>query len=118
MTRIRRVYVAGRFTAPSRWEEEKNVREAESVGYRVASVGAYPVIPHSSTRHYFIGVRPPEFWYEATMAEMRTCDAVVMVPGWTQSVGAVAEKSEAERLGIPVFIHVRDLVTWLAQQTD
>jgi len=47
------------------------------------------------------------------MAEMRTCDAVLMVPGWAQSVGAVAEKAEAERLGIPVFLHVRDLVEWL-----
>ncbi|MDD5542924.1 MAG: DUF1937 family protein [Acidobacteriia bacterium] len=111
--RIKRCYVAGAFTADTRWQEEQNVRNAEAVGYRVALAGCYPVIPHANTRHYFLGIQTPQFWYEATMAEMMTCDAVVMVPGWAQSVGAVAEKAEAERLDIPVFLHVRDLVTWL-----
>jgi len=115
---IKRVFICGPYTSPDRWQEEQNVRSAEEVGYRVAQAGAYPVIPHANTRHYFSGIQTPQFWYAATMAEMRTCDALVMVPGWAQSTGAVAEKAEAERLGIPVFLHVRDIIKCLETEGE
>jgi len=111
--RIARVYVAGPYTAPTRWEEEQHVRRAEAVGYRVAQVGAYPVIPHTNARPLFSDLHDAAWWYAATIAELRTCDAVIMVSGWRQSVGAVGEKHEAETLGIPVFLHIRELTDWL-----
>jgi hypothetical protein len=44
-----------------------------------------------------------EWWLEATMDELRTCDAVVCVPGSDESRGTQAEIAEARRLCMPVF---------------
>lgn len=115
---IKRVYIAGPYTGDTRWEQEENVRRAEAMGYQVALLGAYPVIPHANTRHYFSDAQPPTFWYEATMDELQTCHALMMVPGWSSSKGAKAEKAEAERLGIPVFIKIRDLNALLGELPD
>jgi len=112
---IRRVYIAGPYAADTKWEEEQNVRRAEEVGYEVARLGAYPVIPHANTRHYFSDVQPPDFWYAATMAEMKTCDAVLLVDGWKGSVGATAEAEEAFIDGIYVFTEIHKLEGWLRE---
>jgi hypothetical protein len=117
MKKIFRVYVAGPYAAATRWEEEQHVRRAEAVGYEVARRGAYPVIPHTNTRPLFSDLHDADWWYAATLAELRTCDAVVLVPGWRQSTGATREKEAAEQAGIPVFLHVRDLEGWFATRT-
>jgi hypothetical protein len=41
---------------------------------------------------------------------LRVCDAVLLTTGWSRSPGAQAEKKHAERLGIPVFMSLEDLV--------
>lgn len=111
--RIPLVYVAGPYAATTRWEEEQNVRHAEAVGYNVADAGAMPVIPHTNTRPHFSDLNSAEWWYEATVELMRRCDAVMMVPGWKQSKGSVAERTEAERIGLPVFLTLRELTEWI-----
>jgi len=114
----RLVYIAGPYRAANRWEEECNVRKAEAIGFSVAVLGAYPIIPHANTRPYFGDAQRAEFWLEGTLELMRRCDAVVMVEGWEKSEGARVEKDEAERLGIPVFgaasgDGLRGLTIWL-----
>lgn len=106
------VYIAGKFTAPTPRQIEENVRRAESLGMEVVMLGASPLIPHANTRN-FVGTATPEFWYEATLALMITCDAVLTVPGWEESKGAAEEVRVAIMEGIPVF-HVPALLgRWL-----
>jgi hypothetical protein len=81
--------------------EERNVHRAREVGVMLARLGAYPVIPHSNTAH-FDGEAPDELWLAGTLELMRRCDGVVLVGAWTKSSGALAERAEAERLGLPV----------------
>ncbi len=101
---MRVVYIAGPFRAPTSWGVAQNVRAAEVVGLLVANAGAMPLIPHANTAH-FDGEATGQFWLDGTMELMRRCDAVVLVPGWEGSVGACAEKAEADRLGLPVFAY-------------
>lgn len=58
------------------------------------------------------------FWLEATLDELRTCDAVVVVPGYQTSSGTLAEIDEAKKLGLPVFygevVHIEGFPTLLA----
>ena len=96
------VYIAGKFRGKTAWHVARNVRAAEEVGYQVAALGAMPLIPHANTAH-FDGTLTAEFWLEGTMELLRRCDAVIMVPGWLDSKGALAERAEAGRLGLPVF---------------
>ncbi|HVZ89589.1 MAG TPA: DUF1937 family protein [Polyangia bacterium] len=105
---MRVVYVAGRYRAENAWLVAENIRAAERVGYEVASLGLMPLIPHANTAH-FDGTMSPEFWLEGTMELLRRCDAIVMVPGWEQSQGAVAERAEAFRLGKQVFDSIDEM---------
>jgi len=113
MNSIPRVYIAGPFTAKTRWEEEQNVRQAEGLGYAVAELGAYPVIPHTNTRPLFIDLQTPEWWYVATLESMFTCNAVLLTADWQESTGARNEKEQAEKRGIPVFYTLTELYKWL-----
>lgn len=49
-------------------------------------------------------------WLAIDFAWIKTCYAVLRLPG--EDVGADAEVAEANRLGIPVFDRVVDLVEW------
>jgi len=109
---MRIVYVAGRFRGPTAWAIETNIRRAEEVGFAVSQLGAMPLIPHANTR-WFHGEGTEQFWLDGTLELLRRCDAVMMVAGWEQSVGARGEKAEAERLGMPVFTKIEDLEWWL-----
>jgi nucleoside 2-deoxyribosyltransferase len=100
---MRLVYIAGPLFAPNDWAIRQNIHRAAEVGFAVAEAGAYPLIPHTNTGAVFIGTITPEWWYAGTLEALRRCDAVMMVQGWPDSKGAVAEREEAKRLGKPVF---------------
>jgi len=113
---IKLVYLAGPYRADTRWDEESNVRRAEEVAYLVAQTGAFPVTPHANTRPYFADAQPPEFWLAATLELMRRCDIVVMLPGWSRSEGAKAERVEAMLLGKMVFDDLATFCRWMEGQ--
>ena len=108
------VYVAGPYSAPTRFETESNVHRAEALGVQVARAGAYPVIPHSNTRPYFEDLQGHDFWLAGTMQLMRRCDAVILLENWHQSSGAKAEVDEASAIGLPVFTNIDALKSWLS----
>ncbi len=108
------IYVAGRFSAPTREGVEANIHAAALVGLEVAKLGACPVVPHSNTSlPEYEDVQPYQFWIEATMEMLRRCNGVVLVPGWEESSGARGEVAEAQRLGLPVFRTLAELEHWL-----
>jgi hypothetical protein len=96
------VYVAGPYRAPTAWGVECNIVAARQLGARIATLGGYPIIPHSNTSH-FDGLAPDELWLAGTLELMRRCDAVVFGQGCLFSSGSRAEREEAERLKMPVF---------------
>lgn len=113
------VYVAGPFRGKTAWDVERNIREAEELGFRVAQVGAMPLIPHANTR-FFNGTLTDEFWLAGTLELLRRCDALVKTHRWEVSSGARAEVKEARALGIPVFSHL-DLVRlkdWIEERKE
>jgi hypothetical protein len=95
------VYIAGPYRAPTTWGIAQNIHAAKEAGAIVASLGAYPVIPHSNTAH-MDGIASDDLWLAGTLELMRRCDAVVMVHGWQRSTGSKAEHAEAIRLGLPI----------------
>lgn len=99
---MRLVYIAGPYTAPTRCGIAANVQRAREVADRVNRAGAFAVCPHLLGD----GIEDSgdaEFWYEGTLEVMRRCDAVVLVPGWKNSSGAIKEEAEATARGMPVF---------------
>lgn len=104
------VYVASPYTLGG---VEANVVASIEAGEAIVATGkAIPVLPLLS--HLWEVNRPHsyEFWIHYTMWLLSTCDMVVRLPG--ESKGADGEVAEAERLGLPVFFGLDDLLAELA----
>lgn len=114
---MRLVYIAGPYTAATAIERTGNIHSARERAVDVVRVvpGIFPVVPH------LLGAGWEDegsaaFWYAATLEVMRRCDAVLVLPTWKASKGAVAEVEEALRLGLPVFQTVTELARWSSQK--
>lgn len=100
MSRPRRIYVAGPYTA----DPEACTAEAIAVGNAVLDAGHAPFVPH--LHHYWHtvhGERHYEDWMRIDLAWLVTADLVIRMPG--ESPGADREVVLARENAIPV-------VTW------
>jgi hypothetical protein len=101
------VYVSGPYTAATVERTLEHIKQAEIAGDAIRSGGSYALVVHSEGLPYAKGelddTHGAQYWYEETLEKMRRCDAVVMLPGWQQSIGCLNEYAEAKRLGIPVY---------------
>lgn len=109
------VYVAGPFRGPNAWEVECNIRRAEALALEVWRLGVAAICPHANTR-FFSGAADDSVWLAGDIEILRRCDAILLVPGWSNSSGTRAEVKFAESNGIPIFTLVRDLKMWLELQ--
>lgn len=88
-------YIAGKFSG----DVENNIKAAIEWGVWANSKGAFPVIPHSNTSDpRFEKQQSYEFWIIATSWLLTKCDAVLFIPGWFHSSGAMKEYFLAERI--------------------
>jgi len=78
------------------------------VADRLIHLGFAPFVPHL---YHFLHLMAPhdyEVWMAVGLAWLRTCDAVLRLPG--ESPGADREVEVARILEIPVFYSVEELV--------
>jgi hypothetical protein len=106
-----KVYIAGPYT---QGDVAQNVRTAIRAGDAIAEAGGTPFIPHLSHFWHLVCPHEYEFWIAQDMEWLRSCDALVRLPG--PSAGADAESKEAKRLGMPVFGSVAACVLWLGKR--
>ena len=106
------VFIAGPYMAKggghdaAHWYEiDKHINEARLWATKLAQVGIAFFCPHMNSAHMEV-LAPnalPEFWYEMDNQILKHASALLLLPGWGDSTGAVAESRLAEELGIPVF---------------
>lgn len=108
---LRVIYIAGPFRGKNAWEIENNIRRAEEVAFKVWEAGFVAVCPHANTR-YFNGALPDTVWLPGYIDLLLRCDAVVMVPGFARSSGAMKELQTAVDNNIPVFMNVQGLIIY------
>lgn len=99
---MRRIYIAGPFRGATPWEVEENIREAERLALRVAREGDCPVCPHTMWRH-FDKALPDEFWLQAALLLMNTCEGLRVVGGYERSSGTKREIELAREAGMDVL---------------
>lgn len=106
------VFISGKFTAPSQWLRSRNVIRAEEAGVQVANLGAMPQIPHTNSAN-MVGVQDWGFWMKGCLEWLSRCDAVLFLPGWADSKGAVLEHGKASELDKPRFYDIPALKEWI-----
>jgi Domain of unknown function (DUF4406) len=100
-----KIYVAGPY---SKGDKEKNVHEAIRVANALADLGFAPYVPHFTHYWDIRHNRPYEFWLELDNQFLPCCDAVLRIPG--ESSGADKEVVLAQKVGLPIFTNIDELV--------
>lgn len=111
------VYVAGPYRAPTVYGISCNIDRAKRAAAGLWALGVAALCPHANSG-YLDGLAPDQVFLAGALEMMRRCDAVLLVPGWEDSVGTRAELAEAERLGIPVYRDPAHLVVELRSSRE
>lgn len=107
------VFISGPYRGPNAWAIYQHVMAAMAVALEVWRLGAVAICPHANTTFFQDAGLADEVWLEGDLELLRRCDAVLLVEGWQESVGAQEEAREAHASGIPTFTNLDSLNTWL-----
>jgi nucleoside 2-deoxyribosyltransferase len=102
MKKIEVVYTAGPYRAKTASGIVANIRRAEAIAVELWRMGYAAVCPHLNTA-LMDGLAPDHVWLNGDLKIMERCDAVVLIEGWENSQGTLAEIEHAKARGIPVF---------------
>jgi hypothetical protein len=107
-------YIAGKYTGKTSWEVKKNIEKAQELGFQVHLLGLFPVIPHSNSA-FMEDYQPVDWWYLGTQELEKKCDCIIMLNGWQESKGSIAEHELAIKLHMPIFYENKldELKEWL-----
>lgn len=107
------VYVSGKMTAKDKQEEKNNILIALSVAAKLWNIGFTALCPHTNAPQPIngCGCRYEEY-IEGDLELLSRCDAIFMLYGWEQSVGATLEHQEAEKLSLPIFYEIESLMRY------
>ena len=103
---MKMIYIAGKYRAENEYGIWVNVRTAQLATFKILEEmdGWAPICPHANT-HGAGGIRDDEYILECCLEIMSRCDAVLLLPGWEESEGSVAEVHAAAELMIPCFTY-------------
>lgn len=101
------VYVAGPI---SKGDVFKNLRMGIDTGAELRKLGFAPFVPHYDFLAYMY--RDDVWTYEEVLANdfdwIRRCDAILRLPG--ESAGAEREVAFANKINVPIYYNIADLL--------
>jgi len=95
------VYLSGPYSG----EIEKNIAAAREVAIKLWEAGYWVICPHLNTAHFEVDCKVGyQDYIDGDCRMIDGCDALVMLPNWAESRGAVIEKDHATGRGIPSYV--------------
>lgn len=112
---MKRIYVAGPYSADNVLDVLRNIGRGEDICTRLFDLGFAPYDPWHD-RKYVMNNPNGNFtvhkFQDNSMEWLEVSDAVLLVEGWESSKGTLVEIERAKELGIPVFYNVYELLVW------
>ena len=109
-SRLLLVYVSGPYTAPTPEQVAANVERARAAACQLMRLGYAVICPHTMTAGWEgEGITYDQF-VAADLEIVRRCDAILLLPGWSGSKGALAEYRMAVRAGVAEVSSIEELV--------
>ena len=112
---MKRIYVAGAYSADNVLDVLINIGKGEIMAAELFHLGFAPFCPWHD-KDYIIKFPEKQYtvdmFYGYSMAWLEVSDAILVLPGWTESKGTHAEIHRAHELGIEVFWSVDNLIKW------
>jgi len=112
---MKKIYVAGRYSAGNIIEGLQNIGKGEAVCARLFREGFAVFCPWADSTYcklLWMDDLRKESFYQASIAWLEVSDAVLVISGEGDGGGVDAEIKIAGELGIPVFRRVFDLIKW------
>ena len=110
------VFIAGPYQAKggghdaAHWYEiDAHINEARLWATKLVNQKIPFFCPHMNSAHMEVIApgAPPEFWYEMDYLFLDQASAVLLIPGYGRSKGALAENARAQGRGIPCYTYER-----------
>lgn len=100
------VYLSGKY----RGQTVINVVKARQYAVELWKAGFTVICPHLNTAHFerFCDLQDNDF-IEGDIVLLQRCDAIFMIPGWEESIGAKMEYEVAKSQFLPIFYSVKDI---------
>lgn len=103
------IYVSGKYSG----DIDANIQKAREASIKLWELGYTVFCPHLNTFHF---EKDCKCFYEdyinGDIEILRRCNAVFMLDGWKDSLGAVKEHKFALVWGIPAFYTLEELEEW------
>jgi hypothetical protein len=112
---MKRVYVAGPYSADNVIDVLKNIGRGEDICADIFMAGMAPFCPwhdKSYVMSYYDFDMDKEKFKECSIAWLKVSDAIFCVPGWEKSGGTLREIKIAGDLNIPIFTDMEKLIEW------
>lgn len=102
-----RIFVSGPLAGPD-WEAvEQNIIAANSMFHRLWRMGHWPFCPHRGVTPDMVLEQAPQerrAWLDwCIRGWLPLCHSILMLPGWEDSPGAIAEHEAAQKLKLVVY---------------
>ena len=96
------IFVSGAYRHKTEWELEEYIRHAEDAAIRLWQLGWVVICPHKNRAH-FGGICNDKVWLYGDLELLRRCDAIYMLIGWQNSIGATSEYELAKSLNKQIY---------------
>lgn len=103
------IYIAGKY----RGDIDENIHKARETAIKLWEYGFTCFCPHLNTIHFEKDcLAKEEAYLEGDKEILKRCNAILMLDGWQESMGATDEHDLAHREGIPVLYSIVELIRW------
>ena len=112
------IYLSGPITPRHGRTIEQHIDAARAVYLRFVRAGIPMYCPHLEAAHPDVQAVPYEDWIRYDLAVLEHCAAVLTLPDWEDSRGAVREVAHAITMGVPVFHEEADVARFVASSKN